>query len=334
MPKKTIDIHKVHIANLPTPLYKLERLSELWDTDLYVKRDDLTESAITGNKCRKLEYLIGHAMSKKADTIITCGGRQSNHCRATALAAGRFGLDCHLLLRGDPPSASLDGNLLLDRIAGAECHFIPAQDYYDDLAGHLSSIATAVTQNGGSPYIVTEGGSDEVGSLGYVDVIPELMEQCRHQGVRPRRLVCATGSGGTHAGLFIGTKLYGWDVEVVSMGVCYNPQETVHRISAIVNRMIDLYKLPIQFRNSEIRVIDRVGDGYAQAGNQEFETITTVARNEGLLLDPVYTGKAMGGLLANPVDGATIFIHTGGVFGLFPFRDQITEFLKGESETD
>lgn len=319
------------LAHSPTPFYRLDRLSTKWGGDIWIKRDDLTGSGMTGNKVRKLEHLIADAENFGADSLITCGGVQSNHCRATSLAAARLGYKCILLLRGERPE-DLDGNLLLDRLAGAEVRFVSKQEYTARLPELLQGLADEVSQKGGKPYLIAEGGSDPVGAQGYVDALSELKTQCEEYGVEPKRIVIATGSGGTHAGLYAGTALLNWNVEIVSAGICYSQEETARRVATIVEGMNRRRGYAIPTDASQIKVLDGyIGPGYAKAHEPVFETIVDVASTEGVLVDPVYTGKAAWcvktEVLAKRFDGLTVFWHTGGVFGLFPFKDELQNTL-------
>ncbi len=319
------------IAHAPTPLYRLDRLSDRWGGDIWIKRDDLTGSGMTGNKVRKLEYLIAEAEALGADTLITCGGVQSNHCRATALVAARFGYKCILLLRGDRP-AEIDGNLLLDRLAGAEVRFATESDYFTHLPELLAEVADDVKRRGGKPYLIAEGGSDPVGAWGYVEALREVKCQCDAEGIKPCRIVHATGSGGTHAGLYVGTRLEGWDVEIVSAAICYDRFVTARRIAVIVEGMIELHNLQLAFNPEQLSVLDGyIGEGYARAGSEVFDLIQEMASVEGILCDPVYTGKAAlcvrEETRAGRFDGMTLFWHTGGVFGLFPFRKGLEQAI-------
>ncbi|MDP8228685.1 MAG: D-cysteine desulfhydrase family protein [Candidatus Electryoneaceae bacterium] len=355
MNKNTIIEKTVRLAHIPTPLHRLDRLSDGWGGDIWIKRDDLTGSGLSGNKVRKLEFLLSDAIRNSSDTIITCGGTQSNHCRATALASARLGFRCLLLLNqysnetsfdhnpsldqnnslsrsNENLNPSLDGNLLLDRLAGAELHYVADAEFHRNLPERLSKLAEKVVSQGGNPYIVTEGGSDPVGAWGYVEAAKEAMNQCRLECIKPKRIICATGSGGTHAGLLVGARLYGWDVDIISVSVCHSAPETAVRIGEIVDRMIDRYGLNIRIPFDDVKVWDGYrGLGYAKAGRDELEVIAEMARTEGILIDPVYTGKAARGLktelVKGNIDGTTLFWHTGGMFGLFPFRREFEEIL-------
>jgi len=289
---------------------------------------------MTGNKVRKLEHLIADAEKKGADTLITCGGVQSNHCRATSLAAARLGFKCILLLRGDRPD-KLDGNLLLDRLAGADVRFVSKQEYTTRLHELLAELANEVLSKGGIPYLIAEGGSDPVGAEGYVDALAELKEQCEELEVKPDSIVIATGSGGTHAGLYAGTSLLDWDVEIISAAICYTQTETAHRISVILDGMNRAKGYAIPTDAESLSIIDKyLGPGYAKAHAPVFETIIEVASSEGVLVDPVYTGKAAwcvkSEVEAGHFKGLTVFWHTGGVFGLFPFKEDLQKKLGWE----
>ena len=172
-------------------MHRLDKLSKLWGGEIWIKRDDLTESGLSGNKVRKLEYLISDAQSADADTLISCGGIQSNHCRATALVAARFWMNCRLLLRGDQPS-ELDGNLLFNHLAGAEIEYIDTESYHGNLQHHLDLMAKKAINAGFKPYIISEGGSNAIGAWGYRDAISEVKVQCDDFKVKPNRIVCGT----------------------------------------------------------------------------------------------------------------------------------------------
>jgi len=325
-------ITPLKLALAPTPVHRLTRLSSLWGGDFWVKRDDLTGTELSGSKVRKLEYLVADALASNADTLITCGGVQSNHSRATAAVAARLGLRCRLLLRGTEPSA-WEGNYLLDRLFGAETVFLSAADYYDNLDARLEDQADAVRKAGGRPYAITEGGSNALGAMGMVAGLRELKTQCDAEGIRPDRIVAAAGSGGTHAGLFVGTKLTNWPVEIVSAAVSYDRNETIHRIAGVVRDMQIRFDLGFDFDESEIVVNDRyLGPGYALSDPEEWVVIKEVARAEGIALDPVYTGKALWLIheetTAGRMPGTTLYWHTGGVFGLFPFANELVGAFK------
>jgi len=319
---------RVDLAHTPTPLQPLDALSSKLGVELLVKRDDLTGAELTGNKVRKLEFLLADALAAGADTLITCGGEQSNHCRATALAALRYGLRTVLLLRTrvpqNPPPAT--GNILLDRLAGAEVLWLSHAEY-----GRRASIfeheAERLRGYGKVPYIIPEGGSNAVGAWGYVRAAAELAEQLAALPDKPTTIVYAAGSGGTGAGLVVGLRMTGMaehGVRATGINVCDDRDTFVATIGRICADMHARW--PDRVPATEPRDIDildgYVGDGYAQSRDVELELIRDVARATGLVLDPVYTGKAFYGLTCELArDRArfgerVVFLHTGGIFGL------------------
>lgn len=331
--RNPISTEPLNLAHAPTPFYPLRRLSRLWGGEIWVKRDDLTGLELSGNKVRKLEFLLAQAIERGADTIITCGGIQSNHCRATTFACARLGLKVVLLLRGDLPDLA-DGNYYLDLLGGAQVFPITPDDYYHRLAESLEEVAQKVRERGGKPYIIPEGGSNALGAWGYVEALRELHSQCRQSGVEPQTIVIPASSGGTYAGLFVGIRREGWGVKVYSAAVSDPTDETRKRISHILDEMNTTFNLNLHFRREDILVDDQfIGEGYAKASSQDLQVIGEVARTEGVVLDPVYTAKAARmlkerlreGKIATPV----VFWHTGGLFGLFPYRQRLKELTDG-----
>lgn len=323
---------RLSLANLPTRIQPLERLPRAlggvaWP-NLFVKRDDETGSDLTGNKVRKLEYLLAEAVACGADLILTCGGVQSNHCRATAVAARRLGLDSLLFLRGQDPGER-DGNLLLDAMVGAELRFITPEQYADRRAV-MAAAAGEIRAQGRRPYVIPEGGSNALGSFGYVGMIEELRAQAGGGALPWRHLVCAVGSGGTLAGLILGTKLCGVDLSIWGVNVCDSAAYFRSRALEIAEefraRFLPHVPAPL-LTAEEISILEGYkGPAYAVPFAEELETIRLAARTEGLLLDPVYTGKAFHGMVAElgrgrfPQDEPVLFLHTGGAFSLFPYR--------------
>ena len=321
---------RVSLAQLPTRVHRLSRLSSELGIDLWVKRDDETGTELSGNKVRKLEYLLAEAQSQSADVVVTCGGVQSNHCRATAVAARRLGMDSVLFLRGSEPSETT-GNLLLDRLVGADVRFItPGQ--YAERETLLAAAATELRVAGRRPYVIPEGGSNALGSWGYVGLVAELASPWDH-------IVCATGSGGTLAGLVLGRRLLRtanpwlersrmWGVPVCDDGAYF--RRKVHAIAhEFEARHPELG--PLGLTDEEIGVLDGYkGPAYAVPFGEELDLIRNVARHEGLLLDPVYTGKAFYGLVSEARNGRfaagsrVLFLHTGGVFSLFAYGRELS----------
>ncbi len=325
------------LARTPTPLERLDRVSDRLGVDLWIKRDDLTGSALSGNKVRKLEFHLAEMRRIGADTIVTCGGIQSNHCRATAAAARRAGFEAVLLLRGDSPSAAEDvqANLLLDHLLGARIRFVGAGDYAERLEEIRDEILARLRSEGRRPYWTPSGGSDAVGAWGYVAAMRELAEQFDSRGIREAVVVHAVGSGGTGAGLILGRKLLGLDrIRIVGVNVCDTAEEFRRIVPSIANACSDRYGLGIRVEPSDVDVRDGyVGRGYALSRPEEIRAIAELAREEGIVLDPVYTGKAFFGLLGELAKdprtfGARIvFLHTGGLYGFFAKPADVIESI-------
>ena len=319
---------KLNLAQTPTPLQLLERLSAALGTRVWVKRDDMTGCAISGNKVRKLEFVLAQALAEGADTLITCGGLQSNHCRATAILGAQLGLKVHLILRGEPPE-SLDGNLLLDSLAGAEISCYPHAQY-GNLPELFEHWVDHYRQQGRSPFLIPTGASDGIGCWGYIHATTELAEQLAFEGVTPDAIVTATGSGGTQAGLTLGCALNKLDIPVVGFAVCDDAAYFHNKVREDMRDWQRRYQQPLDVEQLSIHVNDRhIGPGYAKATPEIFSTIRRLASLEGLLLDPVYSGKAFHGMLHEIVHGQfknareLVFVHTGGLFGLFSQRDEL-----------
>jgi D-cysteine desulfhydrase len=326
---------RVKLAIEPTPLQPLPRLSERLGVELHIKRDDLTGVALSGNKVRKLEFVLARALSENADTVITCGGAQSNHARATAVAAARLGLRCRLLLRTPDPlnPPKPEGNVLLDRLAGAEIVWITPEEY-----GRRHEIfereTALLSREGRKPYVIPEGASNALGAWGYLRAAQEIardLELLPGGRNKEATVVLATGSGGTAAGLILGKRVHNMKVRIVSINVCDDRRYFMRVIGEICENAIAGFRLPISFdREREIEIIDGyVGRGYALSSPDELKLIEEAARTEGIFLDPVYTGKAFYGMVKElkkdrrRFGERIVFLHTGGIFGLF---DKAAEF--------
>ena len=301
---------RLSLARLPTPIERFDRIRDGWT--VLVKRDDLTGMALSGNKARKLEYLCAEALARGARQVLTCGGIQSNHCRATAVAAARLGLGCLLFLRTDKPPGpddAVSGNLKLDRLVGAEIRFISPAQYRDRMALLMDAA-------GSDGYVIPEGGSNALGAWGYIRAVDEMTEQWSEP---PSSIICATGSGGTLAGLAIGLYRRELDIPLFGVAVCDDAayfQAAVDRISA---EATDRWPGLPRVRADEVHVVEGYkGRGYALSTAEEEADIASVARTSGLILDPVYTGKAFRALLCEPqrFGPRPLFVHTGGIFGL------------------
>jgi D-cysteine desulfhydrase len=311
------------LAVVPTRIERLSRLSALHPgVEFFVKRDDLTECALSGNKIRKLNALLADALARGAPRTITCGGAQSNHARATAGASARLGLACTLYLRTRDVAPPPRANLLLDRLFGAEVRFVTPDEYRSIDA----RMAEDARRDGA--YVIPEGGSNALGALGLAEAAREIAEHERSTGISFEAVVHAVGSGGTSAGLLLGKALYGMEAEVVGINVCDDEAFFVRKISRILEEAKDRFDIDAGLPPEGIRILDgHVGRGYALSRPEELETIRLLARTEGIVLDPVYTGKAMHGLLKEVRDGRLkdlrriLFLHTGGLFGLFADDD-------------
>jgi len=330
---------RINLARLPTPVHALPHHGAMLNVELFMKRDDLTGSALSGNKIRKLEFVLADAVAQKADTVLTCGGAQSNHCRATAIAAAMLGMNCRLLLRTKDPSnpPSAEGNILLDLMAGAEIVWITPEEYNirDEI---FEREATSLRKAGRKPYMIPEGASNALGAWGYIRCIEELINDIANLpggAHKDATIINATGSGGTSAGLILGTKIFDLNARVVSVNVCDDHDYFVRVIGQICESTISDYHLEIDFsRDTDINIIDGyVGRGYALSRPEELSVICDLARTEGIFLDPVYTGKAFFGMIQelkrDPkcFGERIIFIHTGGIFGLFPKAREIEPLL-------
>ena len=330
---------RLELALTPTPLEPLGRVSRRLGPEIIIKRDDLTGAEVSGNKIRKLEFLLAEAMDQGAGTVITCGGAQSNHARATAAACARLGLGCRLVLRvpdpKDPPPAT--ANILLDRLLGAEIVWISPSEY-DDRARIMAGEAEKLAQEGGKAYLIPEGGSTPLGAWGYIRAMEELaadLKKLPGWAGQPLTLVAATGSGGTLAGLTMGVKLVGLPARVVGVNVAADEAHFMAEVGRICSQAAATYGLSTDIRpGRDFEILDGyVGLGYAVSRAEELALIRDLARLEGVILDPVYTGKAFFGLRAelkkNPeVFGSRIvFFHTGGLTGLFPKSGQLREIL-------
>ena len=320
--------NRLHLAQLPTPIQFMPRISDELGIKLYVKRDDLTESIGSGNKIRKLEYLLHDAVLKKADTLVSCGGIQSNHCRAVAWASAKTGLSCVLALRGEKPAES-EGNLLLDRILGADTRFFSVQEFRD-----ISTVEKTLTgeliQNGKRPYWIPMGGSNATGTLGYVRMIREVATF----PVSFDHLYLPLGSGGTFAGAWLGCRHAKIRTRIHGIAVCDDTAYFMAEISRIQREFQDWYGLKVDFEGAEQLIDDHhVGIGYALNTDRELKQLVRFASLEGLVLDPVYTLKAFLGMVNHircgkiEKDRTVLFVHTGGHSGLFPKHPEFRQMF-------
>jgi D-cysteine desulfhydrase family pyridoxal phosphate-dependent enzyme len=319
-------IPRLYFANLPTPLEAMPRLTKaLGGPQLFVKRDDLTGLALGGNKTRKLEFLLAEAQTHAARTLITAGAIQSNHCRQTAAAATRFGLDCILVLSGEKP-ATLSGNLLLDQMLGAEVVWSERETRDRVLQEVFQQAETA----GRRPFLIPYGGSSPTGAMGYAVAMQELIEQTESHDVLkapPDWIVFPSSSGGTQAGLVAGARLTGYRGKILGISVDEPGNVLKERVASLASATAASLGQMFTFEPEEILVDDNyLGGGYGVMGEAEKEALSLFARSEGLLLDPVYTGRAAAGMLDLvrqgyfPSDQTVLFWHTGGTPALFADR--------------
>jgi D-cysteine desulfhydrase family pyridoxal phosphate-dependent enzyme len=317
------------LTQLPTPVEKLARLSrELGGPELLIKRDDLTGLALGGNKTRKLEFLVGHALAQGADTLVTLGAAQSNHCRQTAAAAAKAGLKCELILNGRKPDVP-NGNLLLNELLGANEHWIERSQR----AVKIKSLEAELRAAGRKPYLIPVGGSNGIGAVGYVVAMLELMEQLRASGQRVDHMVFGSSSGGTQAGMMLGARIAGFPGRVTGLSIDKNDPEHFEyeiEVAQIANEAAQYVGSDVRLTRDEIEVVyGYKGEGYGVVGDLEREAIRLLARTEGIILDPVYAGRAFGALLDLIRQGrfqrgeTVLFWHTGGAPALFAYSREL-----------
>jgi L-cysteate sulfo-lyase len=325
---------RVRFAHLPTPLEPMPNLTRLLGgPTLYVKRDDCTGLATGGNKTRKLEFLVADALKQGADTLITHGAVQSNHVRQTAAAACRFGLRCEALLERrvptNDPAYEASGNVLFDRMFGASLRHVPAAT---DMDAACADLVEEIKGRGGRPYYIPGGGSNAIGALGYVNAALELLVQANDLGLRVDCVVHGTGSTGTQAGLVAGFEGANSGIDV--LGISVRQPRDRQEAAVLKTASATAEHLGIHGAIDPARVVasgDYVGEGYGIPAESTLEAIDLAARHEGLLLDPVYSGKGMAGLIALCRKGYftegenVVFLHTGGQAALFAYEKQLAQ---------
>jgi D-cysteine desulfhydrase family pyridoxal phosphate-dependent enzyme len=315
-------IPRIRIAHLPTPIEPLLRLrAELGGPELFIKRDDQTGLAFGGNKTRKLEFFLADAQAEGARTLITAGAVQSNHCRQTAAAAARYGFNCILVLTGDRPE-SFSGNLLLDHVLGAE--LVWAKNNMRDQV--LRETFVAAEQAEKKPYLIPYGGSNPTGAIAYAFAVQEMVNQEMH----PDWIIFPSSSGGTQAGLVLGARLFGYTGKILGISVDQTAQELSQRVRDLAKECGKLFEEEMSFSSEEVLVnVDYLGGGYGVMGQGEIDAIRMFARLEGIILDPVYTGRAAAGLIDLVrkdffnTDQKLLFWHTGGTPALFADQYQV-----------
>jgi D-cysteine desulfhydrase family pyridoxal phosphate-dependent enzyme len=314
-------IPRLKFAHLPTPVEHLPRLSAAYGPDLWIKRDDQTGLAFGGNKTRKLEFLVADARAQGACTLITRGAAQSNHCRQTAAAAACHGLNCSLVLTGDPAD-QWTGNLLLDHLLNVEMVWTEGADP-DTI---LQQTFDAAQSDGRHPYLIPYGGSNPLGACAYAAALHEF----RSQNIDVNRIVLASSSGGTQAGLVAAARLLNDPLQITGISVDPKAEPLKKIIAELATQTTDLLGEPQQIEQEDIDVRDEfLGEGYGVVGDLEREAIQTFARLEGILLDPVYTGRAAGGMLdliqreEFSADESILFWHTGGTPAIFAYNEAL-----------
>ena len=329
--EKLDKIDRIQLANLPTPIYELGNVSRDLGKNIWIKRDDFTGAEMSGNKVRKLEFSIAEALREGCDVLITAGGIQSNHARATAAAAARLGLKSHLVLNISVPPKT-EGNYLLDQMLGAKITLLDESENVT-LSAKMEQVAEEYRQAGHKPYIIPVGASNGVGNFGYLNTVREIMEQEEKMGITFDAIVCAVGSGGTYSGLYLGNKLFGLGRRIVGITVSDNKDYFQKVCGVIVDQTLAMLGMDPDEDKAFSFIDGYKGLGYAISKADELEFIAGIAAKEGIVLDPVYTGKAFYGLYNEVKKGTfdscenVLFIHTGGQYGLFPKQEQMAEVL-------
>lgn len=319
---------KEKFANLPTKIEKLQRYFEKSGKNIYIKRDDLTGTEFSGNKVRKLEYSFCEGLKEGAEIFITCGGIQSNHARAVAALAAKIGKKSVLLLRSDEKNPELDGNYFFNKVLGADIRLISTEEFSSSRDKIMENIKKEMEEKGKKAYIIPLGASNGIGVFGYRNCLREILEQEKELGIEFDTIVTAVGSGGTYAGLFLENKIKNLNKRIVGINVSDTAGYFKEVIYNIIFENLNYTNEKIEITKDEIEIIDGyVGRGYALSTDKELKFIESFARSEGIILDPVYTGKAMLGL-KEELDSKfknsknILFIHTGGLFGIFPKKDE------------
>ena len=314
---------RLQLAHLPTPIQPLERLSKKLGKDIYLKRDDHTGIECSGNKVRKLEFAVQEALDQEAKVLITCGGLQSNHARATAAVARRLGLDCHLVLRGRPNLPD-HGNLLLDLLMNVKITYMDPEDFNVHHKEVMDSLKAEYENRGKKAYLLPMGASNAIGSFGYMVAYEEILLQEMNMETNFDTIVCAVGSGGTHAGLVLGNLIHGSKHRVIGIPIADDSTFFRPIVQGLVEECLQRISPDTDIPEDALQFLDGyAGRGYALNTGEELEFIRQLAIDEGVILDPVYTGKSFRGLVTDIEKGILadsekiLFIHTGGLYGLF-----------------
>tara|TARA_B100000427_G_scaffold20759_1_gene15809 strand:- start:7989 stop:9023 length:1035 start_codon:yes stop_codon:yes gene_type:complete len=321
-----------------TPLERAKKL-ELFlgnqSPTIYIKRDDMLGLTGGGNKTRKLEFLMADAIDRKANAIITCGAIQSNHCRLTLAAAIRENCECHLILEERIPNTfdqDASGNNFLFQLLGATSITIASKE--DNIEKKMKNIANELTKKGKKPYIIPGGGSNEIGALGYVNCFHEIDNQINNLNIKPSRIICTSGSSGTHAGLVSGINVTNSSIECIGISVMRSKIEQTELVKSLASKTNRLLQSQTTIKEKDVIIYDNyIGNGYSLPTPEMIEAVTILAQTEGILLDPVYTGKAFAGMIdlirkkQIKSNETIIFIHTGGSPALYAYQKDFNKTL-------
>ena len=313
------NLPQLRLGVYPTPFYRMENISRIYNKSIWIKRDDLCGVALGGSKVRKLEFVLAEALDQGCDTVFTTGGAQSNHAALTAACAARLGMKCILLLKRRGVTEHR-GNLVLDDIFGAQVEFMDT-DSYKDIYAEMRKRCEVLANQGHKGYIIPVGGSTALGSIGYAECVRELAEQAKEAGIEISHVASATGSGGTAAGLLLGAGLFLPGVKVTGIAVDSSPFDKI--VPRLAGEAAALLECPFQPEENAFQMVEHMGPGYALPNPEDTPYIEELARTEGILLDPVYTGKAFAGMMQLLRQGAfdgqddLLFVHTGGTAALF-----------------
>lgn len=306
---------------LPTPLYRLENISKMFNANIYCKRDDMTGFAFGGNKTRKLEFLLSDAVMKKADTLIGIGGVQSNFCRIASAAGAKYGLDVHLVLGGSKKPRLATGNLLLDNLFGAKTHFVESENW-NEWENYANNLREELTKKSKNVYWMPIGGSSPVGALGYVSAFDEIVADSKKMKVKFDFILHASASAGTQSGLVVGAELNKWRGKVIGFGVSKNKKQLSKEIIKLTGTVAETFGLKV---NDKKIIVDSgfMGQKYGAITDEGKEAVDIFAKKEGILLDYVYSGKAASGMIGYlrkklfDKNANILFLHTGGNIHLF-----------------
>ena len=316
---------KIQLANTPTPIQTFRETTLIPDNlNVFIKRDDFTGVEVSGNKIRKLEYIVQDAIDKGEEVLITCGGIQSNHCRATAAVAARLGMKCHLVLNGHAPDNL--GNSALDQIFGAELTFVAPEDFarYMDI---MDEIKADYESKGIKARTITIGASDPLGTLGYFSAFEEILEQEKTLGIQFDTICTTVGSAGTYAGLYLGNAVHSAGKNIVGINIYDKENDYTEMVTDLVEKAASILEIETPIDMDGITLWEYAHTGYGHISDEAALYIGDFAKDQGILLDPVYTGKAFYGIVTeakkqNPLlKGNVLFIHTGGVFGALARTD-------------